>query len=229
MSSRTRGRIGGRRFCPRSNERRLGETNRPVEEYGDECGNKEEGCIRIMTNNINGLSVKSQLKLSKLKSFIDDFDIDIIGCQEINVYWNNCKFKDRLHQKLRGWRESCTCSVAYNTTEKGSDIAQRGGTALITVGSMVCRKIETGFDKTKLGRWQWTRFRGAHNRVVRIINVYRPCYGDNDGSVYQQHTRLFFKKKDPREPRAAWFADLAEEIQAWKETGDSIIIMGELY
>ena len=227
MSSTERGRTGGRRSSPESNNTRLVETNRLEEEYGDECGAKEDGNIRIMSNNINGLGVNNGIKLDKLKAFIDDNDIDILGCQEVNVCWHQCKFRERLHQRLRGWRECCTASVAYNTTERNITKTMYGGVAMITVGALAHRKIGVGYDTTKRGRWQWTRYRGAHNRVVRVVNVYRPCLNFDLGSNYSQQSRSMQKQKDNREPRAAWWADLSGEIKEWSSQGDSLIIIGD--
>ena len=227
MNSPQRGRTDGRRSGPRSTNTRLEETNRPEEGVGDECGVKGEGCIRLLSNNINSLSINSNLKLSKVKAIIDDFNVDIFGCQEVNVCWKSCRFSERLYRRLRGWRETCTSSVAYNTTESSRKKVQRGGVAMITVGSMTYRKIKTGFDQSKLGRWQWTRYRGAQDRVLRVVNVYRPCQQFSLGSTYSQQARGLLKEKDSREPRAAWFADLSKEIKGWQEEGDSLIIMGD--
>ena len=113
MSSDERGKAGGRQSYPQSKRRRRIETNRPEEVIGDECVRKDEGCIRIMGNNINGLSIDNNFKINNLKSIIDDYNVDIFGCQEVNVCWNLCRFKDRLFQKPRGW----TTLVAFNTTE----------------------------------------------------------------------------------------------------------------
>ena len=125
MNSPERGWTGGRRSSPGSKNVRQEETNRLEEEYGDVCGEKPEGCLRVMSNNINGLSIKNNIKFNKLKSFIDEFDIDIFGCQEVNVCWNRYHFRERLHITLRGWRESCMASVVFNTTERSKSKVQR--------------------------------------------------------------------------------------------------------
>ena len=227
MCSLKRGRTEGRRSCPQSKHARLHETNRQTEGVGEECGKKIEGSIRIMSNNINGISINNYLKLDKVKSIIDDFDVDVFGCQEVNVCWSRCKYSERLFSKLRGWKESCISSVAYNATESSTKKKQFGGVAMITVGSMAYRKMETGFDHTRRGRWQWTRYRGAYDRVVRVVNVYRPCHNLDVGSTYSQQARSMLKNKDAREPRAAWMEDLAVEIKSWRKQGDSLIIMGD--
>ena len=36
-----------------------------------------------------------------------------------------------------------------------------------------------------------------------------------------------FLEKDNREPRVAWYEDLAREVKSWKNEGDSLIIMGD--
>ena len=136
MCSLKRGRTEGRRSCPQSKHARLHETNRQTEGVGEECGKKIEGSIRIMSNNINGISINNYLKLDKVKSIIDDFDVDVFGCQEVNVCWSRCKYSERLFSKLRGWKESCISSVAYNATESSTKKKQFGGVAMITVGSM---------------------------------------------------------------------------------------------
>ena len=58
------------------------EPNRPKEIVGDKCGEKEEDCIRVITQNINGIVQKANnLKEQSLKAFIWKYNIDILGIQ----------------------------------------------------------------------------------------------------------------------------------------------------
>jgi hypothetical protein len=80
-------------------------------------------------------------------------------------------------------------------------------------------------DKSGLGRWTWTSFRGKHNYSLRIISAYRP--NDSKGllTVYAQQKRYLQQQDDDRCPRQAFIEDLCSEIEAFKAEGDNIILM----
>ena len=104
------------------------ESNRLEEYVGDQCGDKSKLCLRIVTQNINGLGqMKNSLKELNLKSFASNFGVDILGIQETNVCWNKVGQQHTIWDRFRGWKEACKLSVAFNSYEKNSQKYQPGG------------------------------------------------------------------------------------------------------
>jgi len=69
--------------------------------------------------------------------------------------------------------------------------------------------------------------RGLHSHLVRIISLYQPCKADAALSTYQQHLRTLGKLKRDVCPKQAILDDLAKEIMAWQEAGDTVIIAAD--
>mgnify|MGYP002807345711 CR=1 FL=1 len=59
---------------------------------------------------------------------------------------------------------------------------------------------------------------------IRVISVYRPCDSDGPETVNQQHQRYLTKKKRLEAPREALYVDLFEELSAWIDAGNQIIL-----
>ena len=68
---------------------------------------------------------------------------------------------------------------------------------------------------------------GLHDRMFRIVNIYRPCECTDIKSSYLQQVRYLVQNDDIHEPREAFLQDLSDEINKWKELEDGIIIMGD--
>ena len=96
---------------------------------------------------------------------------------------------------------------------------------------MANKTIKSGEDKTGLGRWVWLLTEGRENKKVRVVSAYRPPDTSNkDNSVMQQQYRYLKDKGrveengDTTNPRKAFYEDLRNEIEEWKEEGNQIII-----
>ncbi len=85
--------------------------------------------------------------------------------------------------------------------------------------------INKGSDKSRLGQWTWTRYRGHNNQTLRIIVGYRPNPPAGPFTVYAQQRTYFVSQNDNRCPRAAFLQDLGQEIKYFKEEGDHIILL----
>ena len=104
------------------------EPNRQEEYVGDRCEGKEKDCFRIMTQNINGIGQEAgNIKEKSVKAFIQDFDIDIMALQQLNVCWNKVGNQNKIWDRFRGWQENCNLSVSYNTEDANRKAFQPGG------------------------------------------------------------------------------------------------------
>eukprot|EP00957_Ditylum_brightwellii_P166981 12711920-Ditylum_brightwellii.AAC.1 len=100
----------------------------------------------------------------------------------------------------------------------------------ITTGKMVGHIAPKGKGKgsTGLGRYSWMAFRGKDNITFRVVTFYKPCSPSGPGLVYTQHTNHFDSIGRDGYPRAELLKGLKEEIKKWGETGDQIVMMGDI-
>ena len=205
------------------------EPNRQEEYVGDRCEGKEKDCFRIMTQNINGIGQEAgNIKEKSVKAFIQDFDIDIMALQQLNVCWNKVGNQNKIWDRFRGWQENCNLSVSYNTEDANRKAFQPGGTAVIATGKITHTWDSSGVDEMKLGRWSWTRFQGSYGRYLRIVSVYCPGRDTRKlNSAYMHQYRYSLRKRGGKCPRELLLEDLQSDIKKWKDQGDSIIIAGD--
>jgi hypothetical protein len=131
----------------------------------------------------------------------------------------------RLYNRTRQWWESLHLSFAHNTTFPPSRVCQYGGTALFSIDKTAHRAFQRGSDKTKLGRWCWTRYKGKNGHTLTVITAYRPNPPGGPFTVYAQHNNYFNSIRDGRCPRVAFLQDLAGVLQQILSKGDHIILM----
>jgi hypothetical protein len=103
---------------------------------------------------------------------------------------------------------------------------QCGGAAVFSNYQAAHRVISSGFDKSNLGRWAWTRYKGRGSSTSRIISAYRPNPPTGPKSVYAQHNVYFLSKGVNQCPRKALFLeDLQKDLTEFMESGDQLILM----
>ena len=138
MSSCNGSAVGGRLLRDITDGEDRQEPNRPEEVVGDVCGKKDMECLRIVTQNINGIGQgRDNIKESALKKFIIDKDIDIFAAQQLNVCWSKVMHKNKIWDRFRGWKEACNLSVAFNCKEKSESYFQPGGISIISTNKIV--------------------------------------------------------------------------------------------
>jgi exonuclease III len=162
-----------------------------------------------------------------LKTFTSNKMVDILAIQELNVCWTKVAHRNKIWDRFRGWKESSHLSVAFNTEDTDAKVSQTGGTALISINKISHIWDSSGVDKSKLGRWAWTRYQGTEGRNLRVVSVYRPVINDGYNSVYMQQLRYSVKHRQGICPREMFITDLREEILEWKIDGDSLVILGD--
>jgi exonuclease III len=207
-----------------------------LEVIGIAPGQKPEGVVRLVYENVNGL--RAQLggndKLEKLRTVLDDLEADIFAMTE---HRNNMKHKaNRRHgipQLFYGGESMVRGIWGYNKHDEESKYLDKksleGGTGLVAFGEMAsCYNASgSGTDPTGLGRWTYMEFRGKDGHCTVIVSGYVPCKNnrDNSGTSYQQHRRYFAtKEKRDDEPRARFLADLCTQLRAWKSEGKRLVV-----
>jgi hypothetical protein len=179
------------------------------DKFGDQITKKEENMLRIGFQNIGGLPTQAgRLKDEILRHGISKYDFDIFGLAETNVDWRVPEEEDKLFLRSRFWWDSSSLVTAFNSMQPKQGAHQYGGTALFSLNKASHRVITKGQDKSGLGRWSWTRYRGKDNYTSRIISAYRPNDSKGPLTVYSQHKLFFQNRDDDRCPRQAFLEDL---------------------
>lgn len=133
---------------------------------------------------------------------------------------------EQLRELTRGWVENIAVRSTYNRHYDSGRKRQYGGTALVIGSQLSSRLAGSDIDPTGLGRWSSTLIQGKIGYKTRVISAYRPCLGTSEGSVNIQH-HLFFA--DPSvDPRTQFLIDLADQICAWQDQGEQIILTGDM-
>lgn len=172
--------------------------NKKKEYWGDKVDNKCDNIIRIVSKNIQGLGLRTgNPKEEELKTWIVNWNIDVIGVQEVNVNWGKCSSSNRFSERIRNpaW-EYARYSVAYNLQDKKYR-HQYGGCVSLSVNQVTHRVSGSGAYERGLGRWSWLLLKGKDNIQVRIITVYQPnkIVGvTNCESVYSQQRTFLLEK-----------------------------------
>lgn len=117
----------------------------------------------------------------------------------------------------------------YNSSDKVRYISQYGGTSRVTLYTQANINLDSAVDETKVGRWDWTRYRDSSARVFNVVSVYRPNLSGNYNSAYLQYLRDLLKNNDARCSRDVIFVDLSAHISDYIEKVDSVVVMGDWY
>jgi len=170
-------------------------------------------------------------KEAELFEAIKKYNTSIILLQEIGLNWS------RIPQSKQWWKRVEThidknqvkTRMAHNTNDYSTQQFQWGGTGILSYGKISHYSMGSGVDKSGLGRWTWARYRGRGGVVLRCVSVYMPCENKTGQlSVYAQQRAHFQRNNDDRCPRIAFFEDLDNALEEWRQAGDQIILGGDI-
>ena len=164
-------------------------------------------------------------KNTELKEFIKKEKFDIIGMAEMNLAWHRLPALTRLYHRTIRWFESRQITAAYYRGWSVNSKEQFGGTSVWSINQAAYRVCETGQDRMGLGQWAWTRYRGKNGQHLRVIAAYRPHRNDRDLASPWNQQKCFFDSIDREgDPQGLFTTDLVEEVKAFQEAGDIIIL-----
>ena len=204
------------------------------DEDSDHCGdplvaNDNEHILRIGFVNCNGIPpLNTHAKNSSIYTSLADHSFDIIGMTEVNLCWHKITSSQRWHSRTRGWWETSSSVLAYNTNDIDTTSSfQPGGTLQVSINKAAHRVIQHGRDPSGLGRWCWSLFRGKHNVLLRVVTLYRPCLPSTGGynTTYSQQQRYFDIQSDSRCPRSAAIDDILPFLQQCIDSGEQLVFM----
>ena len=203
--------------------------NQGSENWGDPLKNhlRSRQSIRFCFLNIGGFPHSKHIpKMLHFKKLVETNSIDIIGLAETNTQWHRVHVSKRPFETLFGWfnhNPRIMLSYFHHSPVPGAHVF--GGTGLFAFGQAKDRSRESGSDFRGLGRWTWTRIHGKAGFSVRFVSAYRPVPAPNaPRSVWSQQRTYFDDHDIDDDPRALFLTDLLQEIQAWKQSGDHLVI-----
>jgi hypothetical protein len=180
--------------------------------------------VRFIFWNCGGLPTNSDLPKNHLiRSVFVESGADVAALEETNISWKNLHPRDRLRECIWGWFPSShsTCSYAHAFPTKSPAIA--GGTALISINSVVNHVLESSSDP--MGRWCSTKFRGKGNHSIRFISAYR-CVKNVHGplSVWSQQRYLLDLQHTNTDPIEKFDEDLFHFLRQCLDAGETIVL-----
>jgi len=195
--------------------------------FGHKLRTKRANTIRLMVQNINSMPEEPDDKQDRgLLEFAQKHEIDIMCLSEINTCWKYVDPSIRIPERFRGFWEALHYSVAYNQHSTNQEAFQHGGEAILSFDQTACRNPLRGCDRSGLGRWAWTRFRGSQGTFFRVVCGYCPCPSRKGATtVWSQHQNYLLTQNCTKNPRTAFKDDLLAEIIKWKKAKDQIILL----
>jgi len=186
------------------------------------------GTFRVGFLNHGGFATvaeKGKRKEEQLRKHITKYKFSSMCLTEHNVHWNSIPVDERLEERTADWFEKLATNTTYYKNCPVKSPQQYGGCDNWSIDKAAYRILSRGSDKSGLGRWCWTRYRGKNNKSLRVVAAYRPVENKTGpDSVWNQQKSYFLNKMVPRNPRTIFNSDLAIEAASWIEAGDQIII-----
>ena len=210
----------------------LGVQENVLSVHGVAPGSKAEGVVRLVYENLDGLSntIGGNDKLEKAKGIIDDLEADL-ACY--NEHKQNLLHKDNKNgfsQLFKGGEVEVRAVAAHNSHE-GKQVGryQEGGMAALVFGQLVVQYDfeASGRDESGLGRWVTLVFRGEGGLTTRVVCGYCPCKSNKKAtrSSFQQARRYYVQKeKDLTCPRVRFQEDLVKQLKKWRADGDRLVV-----
>ena len=197
--------------------------------FGDHLVEKEEGTIRIASQNVNCIGVSTEMnhKQELAKDWIFQHSVDIIGWQETGVAFHTLPMRKRLAHRMKDIRWDKMRISSANNKHENIATFQYGGTSVMAFNAAAHRVKATGADKSGLGRWSWILFEGKHKHYTRVISAYVPCKSTTDRmqTVYNQQKRYFSAKGILECPRKLMHQHLVQNIKEWQRKGENIVLL----
>ena len=183
----------------------------------------DQGGVRIMLHNVNGLT---QERSDELRSYLSAHGQEgwwIILLTELNVDWRESFASLKV---MTRWAQYRHVQFAHNTFEGKNGLYQPGGVAIVSLGMAAAKVLSTERDSSGLGRWCSVQYQLKASKVWVMV-VYRPCVSLGPDTVYQQNIRRLSLDEDRLPPRESLLRDLEATIARYKEDGSFVILGGD--
>ena len=138
---------------------------------------------RLLLHNTGGIGfvtdsrLRETLKSEKLKTLVNNYDVDVICLTETNKDWRKVDQSNTIWNGTGSWRKSRRVQVGHNISRPVSKEFGVGGTTMVAFDDLVWRITDQGEDDRLLGRWSYITITGKNNLKTTIVTCYCPCKG----------------------------------------------------
>ena len=134
-----------------------------------------------------------------MRYLLNKWNVDMASFVETKADWRHAD-KGRKFDNLFARGRDRRSIAAYNSTVKRilSPISRRGGTAMMTFGRAVASVRTVDRDKTKLGRFCWTKL-GGSGKTTYVMTKYMPHNKENADTKKQtvwDQEKTYYTSKD---------------------------------
>lgn len=188
-------------------------TSEHIEATGDPLTPKAVGLIRIALQNPNGIRLKDNVDVLPEVTAIEQLHIDAAAFPESKLS-SRGRTRDVMNRQLNSrLGSSRVVAVAAQNPERSTSEYQPGGVLTAVVGRLTGRVEKTYSDPW--GRFTLVRLRGARNKGIVLLTVYRVCQrsGSNAGptTAYSQQIGEMLQLQEELR-NVQQFADRGESI-----------------
>lgn len=171
---------------------------------GNLMSSKKEDSTRVIFQNINSLCATNTEKWKATIDRMYEFEADVVGLCETRINWSINK-TNAIYTMIG--------SKVRNAIDKR---ILPGGTATITVNSMVNRITKEIHDKDFMGRWTGYCYNIGNNKSLYIINAYRVIDQQinitNQLSSNSQQHNILQQRGEFNKPRRQFIIDFCNQF-----------------
>ena len=142
-----------------------------VPRLGDMKKTRPQGVFRIMSGNVNNMSMKVNRdgKIARIEWLKEEWDIQAIGLVEVGVDWRKETTPGKLSAWFRSDRDEYKTAYTHNTCDDAIARSQPGGVAMIGCKELRQYIRQATPDFRNLGRWHSWLVGKDPNHCTRII------------------------------------------------------------
>ncbi|KAI2508454.1 hypothetical protein MHU86_5981 [Fragilaria crotonensis] len=208
----------------------------PSVSYGESVHHKTNGSLRLLFQNVKGLTHSSTLEDYRYyHQCLHGLSVDIMGLTETNT----CLAHHHLSSDFRSatQRFHRQSKIIFGSASPEIDPCplkesfQSGGNVMAVFGALSSRVAGPNIiDPTGLGRWSGVTLEGTQSRKLSIITAYRVCQGSPQsaplGSSFLREYEFFRERTGTSvNPRRQFLSDLQQSVMRLQELGHLVILM----
>ena len=130
-------------------------------------GETEQTTIRIMTQNVNGIShFYDYYEWDHVLHTMHQDQVDILGITEVNLDLSKPAVKYKLIQRAKKLDNNFRMAMSASKYKSDNEAFKMGGTMTITKGNWSGRITKSGQDK--LGRWSFIDMTGKNGKKYEL-------------------------------------------------------------
>jgi hypothetical protein len=148
---------------------------------------------------------------------IHHLEADVVGLCETSINWNTNTTR-RLYSQILSKKLKKNNLVVARIANKSTNCNLPGGTASVTVQSMVNKIEQTIEDDNHMGRWTGTTYRISKSKKLNVISAYRVIdqqvkANNSMSSNSQQHHMLANRDIHDIKPRRQFIIDFCNQFK----------------